>query len=169
MVLIVSCFCISAFAVSPIVTGNGTDSADVKAKYVNNVTAPIVYSVDVTWGAMEFTYTAIGAKTWNPSTHTYTDGGTTASWSGNGDTVAVTNHSNAAIGVAFSYESLAAYSTITGAFDKIGVTTLAAGVENKPNEAESIMAKLSLSGGMDSSLTSFTRIGAVTVTLSPVA
>lgn len=156
---------VPVFASDPITTAGGNETADVQAKYVSGISSPIVYSVDVTWGAMEFTYTASGTKTWDPSSHTYTDN-TTGSWSANGNTVEVTNHSNAAVGVVFSYESLAAYSAITGSFDKTGTTRLAAGSENKPNEATNVTARLTLSGSISKSLTSFTKVGTITVTLT---
>lgn len=55
-----------------------------------------VYSIDVAWGSMDFTYN--GQKSWNPSTHKY-DGEGTGNWhcDENANTVTVTNHSNADI------------------------------------------------------------------------
>ncbi len=49
---------------------NGTD-IDVNAKYVDSVAAATTISVDVTWEAMEFTYTVSGTKTWDAAKHEY--------------------------------------------------------------------------------------------------
>ncbi|MDO4325953.1 MAG: YDG domain-containing protein [bacterium] len=57
-----------------------------------------VISVDVTWGAMEFTYTD-GA--WNPETHTYGDGGWTAT--DDRDQITVTNKGNTNVTVSYLY------------------------------------------------------------------
>ncbi|MCD7957003.1 MAG: hypothetical protein LUG93_14900, partial [Lachnospiraceae bacterium] len=52
--------------------GEGSSSADVTATYESSEAAT-VYSVDITWGSLEFTYTEAGARTWDPSTHTYSE------------------------------------------------------------------------------------------------
>lgn len=60
-----------------------------------------VYSVDITWDSMAFTYYADDKKTWDPETHTWTVDGTGGTWTNeNGDKtsyITVTNHSNAKI------------------------------------------------------------------------
>ena len=38
-----------------------------------------MYSVDLTWEDMTFTYNESGSRTWDPDTHTYTDT-TSAGW-----------------------------------------------------------------------------------------
>ena len=62
-----------------------------------------VYSVDVTWTDVAFTYSA-GTTTWNPSTHEYDAAGAAASWTDNQGTVTVTNHSNAAVTATVRFE-----------------------------------------------------------------
>ena len=49
------------------------DPIDVTAKYNDGATEPTVYSVDLTWEDMTFTYNESGTRTWDPDTHTYTD------------------------------------------------------------------------------------------------
>ena len=82
----------TAFAAT-IESSPGSQDIDVNAKYVDGVSAPTKYSVDVSWGAMEFTYTVSGTKTWDPETHTYT-ASTQPAWTASGNTITVTNHSN---------------------------------------------------------------------------
>ena len=54
-------------------SAGGTDSHAVYGTYQPEGEAPTVYSVDVSWGSMEFTYTdGAVSKTWDPSTHQYT-------------------------------------------------------------------------------------------------
>ena len=64
--------------------GLGNRTQDVKAKYSGGAAEPEVYSVDVTWGKMEFTYSVGGTRTWNPATHLY-DENVTAGWTEDGD------------------------------------------------------------------------------------
>ena len=63
-----------------------------------------VVSVDLSWQAMEFTYTPSSKGTWNPNTHSY-DGGTEASWSSTSNQITVTNHSNVGITTSFAFQS----------------------------------------------------------------
>ena len=64
--------------------------ADVQAKYAEGMTTPDVYSLEVSWGAMEFTCTRTGRNEWNPAEHKYTEN-TTYVWTANGNTVTVKN------------------------------------------------------------------------------
>lgn len=64
--------CVPAFAAESTVTEtDGKQEIDVNAKYVDSVETPTVYDVDVAWGAMEFTYTVSGTKTWDAEKHEY--------------------------------------------------------------------------------------------------
>lgn len=58
---------VTAFA-ADITEIGGTDGADVKASYRPGGDATI-YSVDIEWGAMEFTYNDASTNTWDPDTH----------------------------------------------------------------------------------------------------
>lgn len=76
----------------------GSHSIGVNGKYNDGDEAAPTVSVDITWGAMEFTYSA-GGKTWHPESHTETtDNGT---WTANGNNITVTNHSNVGITATF--------------------------------------------------------------------
>lgn len=161
-VMLICSLSVTAFAQ----TTTGEDvSKDVKAKYVDGVATPEVCSVDVSWGAMEFTYSESGTKTWNPQTHEYTYN-TTAGWSANGNTVSVTNHSNKAVTASLKFEALPEYSEkIRGLFDKAELLLASAentDVENAPKDT----ATLSLEGTVGNELTEFTKVGSITVALN---
>ena len=145
---------------------NGSRKIDVQAKYVDGVTTQDVYSVDVEWGAMQFTYNVSGTKTWNPSDHSYSTPTDSPQWTADGNTVTVTNHSNQPVEVAFRFDKDAAVTEeITGSFDKTSAT-LAAGVEGDYDNADSVTAALTLSGALGSDKTDFTKVGEITVELS---
>ena len=78
-----------------------TSTKDVKVTVKNTISAP-VYSVDVTWESLEFTYTFGSSHTWKPQDHVYNDNGE-SSWSGtnqgndNTANIVVKNHSDAAV------------------------------------------------------------------------
>ena len=152
---------ITAFATT---VGTGDQDIDVKGKYLDNSTTPTIYSVDVTWGAMEFTYTESGAMTWNPADHTYTDS-TSATCVANGNTVTVTNHSNAEVTASFAFNALTAYNTVTGSFD-IASETLDAGVVDDYDAADKVVATLTLAGTLAETVTDFTKVGTITVTIA---
>ena len=160
---------VTAFAAAgddTITSGTGSKDIDVNAKYVDGASTPNVYSVDVEWGAMEFTYSTGGQRDWDPDTHTYTDN-TTAGWSYTGNTVKVTNHSNQAVTAAFTFAKDAGITeTIGGSFGYSGALALAAGTEGSPETAANVTATLTLTGVLSSTRTSFTKVGTVTVTLS---
>lgn len=151
---------VTAFAAT---VGTGDQEIDVEGKYQDNTTVSTVYSVDVTWGAMQFTYSENGSMTWNPADHTYSDN-TTAGWTANGNTVTVTNHSNAEVTVSFSFDALSSFSAVTGSFD-IAADTLEAGVEDGYDTADEVTSTLSLEGTLDENVTDFTKIGTITVNI----
>lgn len=66
--------------------------------------------IDVSWGAMEFTYTAA----WDPSTLAYDPG----SWTASGNTVTVDKNGTASATISFSCTSTA--EGVTAAFDQSG-------------------------------------------------
>lgn len=141
----------------------GDQNIDVEAKYQDRTTTATVYSVDITWGAMQFTYAENGTMTWNPSDHTYS-GSTTAGWTATGNTVTVVNHSNADITASFAFEALETYSEVTGTFD-IESEALAAGVVNGYDAADEVTVRLTLGGTLPETVTNYTKIGKITVTI----
>lgn len=85
-----------------IITQNeGTSSQDVYATYSSMVGGTTVYSVEIKWGSMEFTYNApTKIKVWNPKTHTYDETtSSNATWTNEdgANMVSLTNKSNKAL------------------------------------------------------------------------
>lgn len=152
---------VTAFAAT---VGTGDQNIDVQGRYQDNTTASTVYSVDVTWDAMQFTYTESGSMTWNPADHTYSDS-TSAGWTANGNTVTVVNHSNAPVTASFRFDALANYNTVTGSFD-IASETLDAGVEGDYDAADKVTAALTLDGTLAEDVTDYTKIGTITVRIA---
>ncbi len=162
------------------VTETGTQTTDVKAKYVDNVNRPAVYSVDVSWSSMEYTYKVNGTKTWDPATHTYTDD-TEGNWENKLDSryFQVTNHSNVNVTVSWALAIDAAYQSYVNAYlrdfqDAMAdgpytSKVLSAGVENKPGEADYTIVELMLdytNSTLPETLTEMTKIGTITVTIA---
>ena len=152
-------------------TVGGAASCDVKATYTTDTSGGAggaggtVYSVDIDWGNMEFTYTA-AAGVWDPKTHTITgaDGGTWKANNTDGNKITVTNHSNTAVTATFSYAAATGYDSISGSFDKTSLN-LATAVGTEVSNAPKDSAALSLSGALDSATAANTTIGTITVTL----
>ncbi len=132
-------------------TGQGTVQGTITATYAPGVANPMVmYAVDVAFGSMSFVY--------------YEDGG----WSGTGNTVAVTNHSNAEVNVALDYVAKADYNGIVGDFGADANFTLASGLDTTYETADCKVATLTLDGELSSELTAPTLIGTVVVAISVV-
>lgn len=156
---------LNASAAGSIGSSNGTQKIDVRAKYVDGVSSGIRYNVDIRWDAMEFTYTVSGTKTWNPEKHDY-DIKTSDAWAGTGNEITVTNHSNTAVTASFSFAPLSGYTGLTGAFSANSFQFPSA--ENKALNASELTGKttLTLSGTLADTVTTMTKVGTVTVTIS---
>lgn len=141
------------------------DPIDVTAKYNDAAKEPIVYSVDLKWDDMTFTYNESGTRTWDPDTHTYTDT-TSAGWDKISAAVTATNHSNAQVTVKFDYTPQGA-TGVNASMSKDSFK-LAAGVENKPNEAATDSSNLTIDSRTKPNATvsaAGTVIGTITVTI----
>lgn len=163
--ILVTCLGTTVFA-TEIDEAEGSASTDVKGTYVTGGTANTVYSVNVIWGSMDFTYNDAAPGDWNPETHKYDNAGT-ASWTCDTDAnkIAVTNHSNTAVTATLSYTPGASYTGIGGNFSKSTIA-LPTAVGVLPANAPSDSSLLTLSGALSSSVTSSTTIGTITVTIS---
>ena len=143
--------------------GLGSQDINVTAKYNDGVKEPTVYSVDLTWEDMTFTYNESGTRTWDPDTHTYTDT-TSAGWDKFTAAVTATNHSNTKVTVSFTYTPQG--TTGVNASMSKDSFNLAAGVENKPNEAATDSSILMITGTPNNSVTAEgVTIGTITVTI----
>ena len=152
-------------ALAAVDTDGGKQDIDVNAKYVDSVNTPVVYSVDVAWGAMEFTYTVSGTRTWNAEKHEY-DASTGGAWAATGNEIAVTNHSNTGIKADFTYEKEAGFDAVTGSFSQGSFPLPSA--EGKTTDDAALTGKtaLTLDGTLASDKTDLTKVGTVTVTIS---
>lgn len=155
----------SAFAatITNVNSGN-SDFHVVKGQYHTDGAASTVYSVDVAWDSMEFTYTVASEGTWDPATHRY-DSASEGQWSQDNNTVKVTNHSNAKVNVAVTYAAESSYSDITGRFSN-GTFELATAEGTEVGSAPNQTATLTLSGELDKSVDTSTKLGTATVTIT---
>ncbi len=154
LALVFSLAAVPAYAADPssITAADGSATKDVTATYNAGSSSQTVYSVTITWGDMDFEY---NDGTWDPNTHTYK-----ANWTQNGNTVTVTNHSNAAITAKLSYTHKTGFDGITGTFDN-QTLSLATAVGTDVSAAPTATATLTLSGA----LTKTDTVGTITVTL----
>ena len=114
---------------------------------------------------MEFTYNAATQGSWNPSTHSYGEG-SQASWTyeTNANVITVKNHSNAGITASFNFVAEEGFG-VEGVFSDVAFDLETA--EGKtPENPPTGTTELTISGGLDSGVTNFTKIGTVTVTIS---
>ncbi len=164
LALLLTAVPLSAFAAGDTLTGaDESHRIDVEAKYVDGTSTPDVYSIDVVWGAMQFTYSSSGTREWDPTTHEYI-GNFTGTWTASGNTITVTNHSNKAVDVTFLYEKVSGFDGISGVFSTVS-DTLRAGEEGNAEGADHVSVVLTLSGTLASDVSEFTKIGAITVSL----
>lgn len=142
---------------------------DVRAKYEESTSTQVVYSVDVEWGIMEFTYHESAENRWNPQTHEY-ELSVTGAWRQSGNEVTVKNHSNAEVNAALSFQA-ADGQNITGAFyqgeKKLdGTLALKSAVGTSAAAPPSETVYLMLNGSLDSAMTDFHKIGTILVTVN---
>ena len=164
--LIFSLVTVTAFATNDkIEATGGTATKAVTASYSAGAGggSDPVYSVDITWDSMAFTYSVGSSPTWNPATHTYSSGGA-GGWSHNGNTVTVTNHSNTKVTANLTYTPEAGYDKISGSFDNANMTIETA-VGTEVPKAPKDTAALTLSGALANTVTDPTTIGTITVTI----
>ena len=141
-------------------------SADIKATYqAGKESTDTVYSVDVNWGSLEYTYSSGVTKSWDPTTLKYKETSGTSSWTcqEGADQITVTNNSNADITASLAYGKTD--SNITGTFTnpKIGLKSAeGTNVWESPSETTT----LSLNGALSDTTAEKKEIGKVTVTIS---
>lgn len=160
----------TAFAAT-IETATGSDSADVKGKYVNAVRED-VYSVDVTWGAMEFDYYEGGQK-WNTESHKWeADPEDPAGWTvnNNSNTITLANNSSKAVDATFAFTAKEGYIALAGAFTYNDVALTSALELELPAEdtaAKEYVVTFMPNGEIPEvhGTTAYAKMGAITVTL----
>lgn len=114
-IMMVATMSVTAFAAT-IDNNNPNASIPVKGTYQSGsgATGEGTISVDVSWSAMEFTYTGASQGEWNPDIHDYKDG-TAGSWSTNKGTITVKNHSDVAVTASYEFKATTGLN-VTGTF-----------------------------------------------------
>ncbi len=155
---------IPAFAAENIANG-GTDSSDVKGTYSAKATVT-VYSVDIAWAGLEFTYNGAFEGKWNPETHQY-DEGTAAGWAEGNGTITVTNHSNTGITATPSYTAKEGYeaANMTFSTSALEVATAANGIDGAAGTAVTGTITVTPAGSLPEGTEGAT-IGTITITIS---
>ena len=115
----------TAFAADQDGVSTGSYPADVKGTYQAGSSGAVVYSVDIAWTDMSFTYTGAGEGTWDPENHQYS-GSSEGAWTASDDSIAVTNHSNAAVKATAKFEADSGYESTTITFGNNGATVATA-------------------------------------------
>lgn len=152
-------------------TSTGTDSADVKAKYNSTIPAD-VYSVDVTWGAMEFDYNAGGQK-WDTETHKWVaNEEAPAGWEvkNSSNTITIANHSSKAVNANFAFSANSEYTALEGGFTYNNAALTAALELERPKadtNAKEYVVSFNPNGSIPTthSSTAYAKIGTITITI----
>ena len=93
-----------------------SQSKDVCATYLAPEAPEPVYSVNISFGSMEFIYTAESKDNWNSTDLKY-ETITPASWSFDNNSITVTNHSNVPVTASFSYAAAPEFlNVVNGSF-----------------------------------------------------
>lgn len=134
--------------------------------------AATVYSVDVSWGSMEFTYTdGAVSKTWDPSTHQYNESFGEGSWSNQdgANKVTVTNRSNKALTATVEAATSGLYTDITAKVAKASLSLADASIgatTTEPGHPSTESTTISLSGALTDKNANKAIIGSVTVKIA---
>lgn len=153
----------TAFAADQDGVGTGSYNTDVKGTYQAGSSGAVVYSVDIAWTDMSFTYTDAGEGTWDPETHEY-NGGADAAWTDSNDSITVTNHSNAPVTATASYAADPDYGSTTMTFGNNGATVATAvdtTVQNAPSATITVTP-----GGTLAESANGGKIGTITVSIA---
>lgn len=151
----------------------------VTGTYQSNDSSVPVYSVDIAWGDMAFTYSAGGGTLWNPATHTYTQSTEPAGWryspatdtSLAGNQITLTNHSNAAVSytATFALSDTLAGSNVTGAVSP-QAAVLPIVLPETPLDDPRITTSLflTMSGDLPSNFSAGGPLGTITISLGKI-
>lgn len=150
----------TAFAADQDGVSTGDYTADVKGTYQAGA---VVYSVDIAWTDMSFTYTGAGEGTWNPETHQYS-GSSEGAWTASNDSITVTNHSNAAVKATASYKAETGYESTTMTFGN-NEATVATAVGTEVASAPSATITVTPGGTLAESANGG-KIGTITVSIA---
>lgn len=159
ILLLLAWLCVSGTAAAEV----GSREIDVNARYKTLTKAPAVYSVDLEWSDMTFTYTQEETLTWNAKNHSYKSK-SSGKWDKTKGTITVTNHSNVDVQVTITYQPLED-TGITGTL-RNGSRKLKAGKEGDYEGADSMTATLTIKGKPIETMTDKkTKIGSLKITI----
>lgn len=153
-IVLMSCLVASTSAAT-ITSSGGTDVGTAKASFV---ASPDVYKVDITWGALTYTYT----QTWSTSTrkNSYTWASTAA---GTADKITIANSSNVGVKASLAWSADTIITGVTGTFGNSSLT-LAAPAEGAA--APTANTTLTLGGTPSTTSLSDASVGSITVTIT---
>ena len=140
----------------------------VKGSYQEKLETETVYSVDISWGSMEFVYAKEGTGVWNPETHSY-DNVSGAGWqypAGGpgglaGNEVQITNHSNTKIVCSLDFTTEEAFPEIVGTFDRPEISISSAEGKAVDDETLTQKSKLNMQGALAEQVVTPTPIGEI--------
>lgn len=122
-ILLLTAVLVCALSVSAFADGSKTitdiaeelPTLDVRATFSQG-SPDVAYSVDISWGAMQFKYT-VEADTWNPNEHEWIVNNN-GEWSVLGDSnwINIENNSSTAVKATFAYAAKQGYEAIAGEF-----------------------------------------------------
>ena len=152
---------ITAFA-ADIEAADGSASGEVTATYVPSTSVGgTVFSVDVTWTNLQFTYNEGSEPTWDAEQHKYVGETVAPSWAESAEQITVTNHSNTNIVATASYEAETGFEAVTMKFDIAPLVPSAA----LDGAAHSAYINVTPEGDLPETATTATKIGTITVTI----
>ena len=151
----------TAFAADQDGVSTGDYTADVNGTY--QAGGAVVYSVDIAWTDMNFTYTGAGEGTWDPETHQYS-GSSEGAWTASNDSITVTNHSNAPVTATASYAADPDYGSTTMTFGN-NEATVATAVGTEVASAPSATITVTPGGTLAESANGG-KIGTITVSIA---
>ena len=144
-------------------TGERTD-IDVTASYVPGTEGGIVYSIDLTWTAMAFTYHAASEPVWNATEHKYEGEDCEAYWESGNAGISVTNHSNAVVVVSPTFTAGTGFETVGMKF-RYDESVFYVGSAADTNAAVTVDISVTPTGVLPADTTDRARIGYITVKL----
>lgn len=155
---------ITAFAAEGVTSG-GMDMSEVKGTYSSTATVT-VYSVDIVWEDLSFTYNGAFEGNWNPKTHEYEDANA-AGWAAGSGTITVINHSNTEITATPSYTAKDGYESASMNFSTAALKVESAdnGVDGAAGTAVTRTITVTPTGSLPEGTENAT-IGTITITIS---
>lgn len=156
-----------ASALADTINGQGSQQATVTGSYRSGGESQTVYSVEISWEKLNFTYTGAFKGTWNPSTHTYDDA-TEASWNGGQGTLTIANNSNTEIQAKFKYTPQTGYESADMDFSSNDIVVDSADNESGEEGKGSTVTEtvtVTPSGSLPETTAENTKIGTITITI----